>query len=180
MSTQQPEPTTHTLRASDHVLRAVGGGLAALSMVLVNLGCGCDGNLPACGPTRGLTDRAVSPLVEGEVEGVPAEAEAQIDARGTTVTLSPSAPGGHRAVIAIPGRTLEMLPLGDDAVGAAVAVTICDGGAVSACLPVEHVVLDVEDLGDGTVRGTYTGTMIDAEGRELPAEGAFVFARAGI
>jgi len=177
MSTQRPEPTTHTLRASDHVLRAVGGGLAALSMVLVNLGCGCDGYLAACGSSAGS---AIGPLLEGEVGGAPAEAEAQTDARGTTVTISPSAPGGHRAVRGIPARTLGRLPLADDAVGAAVAVAICDGDAVSACLPVEHVVLDVEDLGDGTVRASYTGTMIDADGRELPAEGAFVFARSGI
>ena len=170
MSTQQTEPTTHTLRASDQVLRAVGGGLAALSMVLVNLGCGVSG--------FSLFGRGS--LVEGEVEGAPAQAEAQTDSHGTTVTLSPSAPSGHRAVITIPGRTLEMLPLGDDAVGAAVSVAICDGAAITACLPVEHVVLDVEDLGDGTVRASYTGTSIDADGRELPAEGAFVFARAGI
>jgi len=172
MSTQKPELTTQAVRPANQLVRAVGGGLAALSMVLVNLGCGCSGET--------ILDRIFSPLVEGEVEGVAARAEAQTDARGTTVTLSPSAAGGHRAVISIPGRTLDMLPLGDDSVGAAVAVAICDVDADSTCLPVEHVVLNVEDLGDGTVRASYTGTMIDADGRELPAEGAFVFARAGI
>lgn len=154
--------------------RAVGGGLAAVSMILVNLGCGCSGE---------LIDRdqfSWGCLVEAEVDGAPAQAEAQLDARGTTVRLSPSSAEGHHLTVEIPGSSLASLPIGEQPVDAGIEIALCAGAELGACVPVRDVVLEVTDLGDGTARASYTGTTLDARGLAVPAEGSFVFTRDGV
>ena len=161
----------HPVRTTSFVLRAIGGGLAATSFVLVNLGCGCSGDL------IDREDFTWGCLVEGDVDGEQAQAEAQIDAHGTVVRLASSSSASRSATITIPHATLETLPLGELTIDANVEIVVCEGDAIGACVTVEDVILDVVDLGDGTVRASYSGTTLDRDGQAAAAEGSFVFVR---
>lgn len=162
---------TQTTRSPLFLLRAIGGGLAASAIVLANLACGC-GGIDSDDFTWGC-------LVEGEVDGDAAQAQAETDANGTVVRLAPSFVGesAHGAVITIPGASLESIPFGEQPIEANITVSICEGHALAACVPVHDVVVDVTDLGEGLARASYSGTTTDLDGRELPAEGSFVFVR---
>ncbi len=174
MTTQTQIQTTietPAVRTPSFLLRALGGGLAATSIVLVNLGCGCGGDI--------VDDLTWGCLVEGEVDGGAAQAQAETDARGTVVRLAPSFADAdaHGAVITIPGASLEALPLGEQPIGAEITISVCEGQALAACVPVNDVVLDVVYVGEGLVRASYTGTTLDRNGLAHPAEGSFVFVR---
>lgn len=156
----------HPVRTTSFVLRAIGGGLAATSMVLVNLGCGCSG--------VDTTDWTWGCLVEAEVDGAEAQARADVDIDGTRVRLSSAQ---RDVTITILGGSLETLPLGEQPVDRGIDVTVCEGDALSACVPVRDAVIEVIDLGGGLARASYSGTAIDLGGREVSAEGTFVFVR---
>lgn len=162
---------TPTVRSPSFLLRALGGGLAATSIVLVNLGCGCSGDL------IDSDDWSWGCLVEADVDGAPAQAEAEVDAQGTTIRLSPTAAEARSVTITMPGSTLDTLPMGELPLETDVEVVVCVGDAIGACVPMQNVVLEVVDLGDGTARASYSGTTLDTHEREVPAEGSFVFVR---
>jgi hypothetical protein len=168
-------PSSTPARSRTTFARALGGGLAATSMLLVNLGCGC------CGAD--LPDWTWGCLLEADVDGAPAQAEAQSDAEGTIVRLSPSVPGAHAVVVTIPGASLASLPLGEQPAQRQLEISVCDGdasgGSVAAsgrCVPVRDAVIEIVDLDNGTARASYTGTAME-DGREIAVEGSFVYGR---